>query len=172
MHNARRKLPSTVRANPARRRRVANKTNREQPSSISCARSSTHAAEFSKLVLSVDDEATVLYTREHLLQAEGYSVLSASGGKQALELFSAHSRIQLVLLDYAMPDLNGLAVAREMKHLRPYVPIVMVTGEQGASAASGASFVNEVLAKGMGARQFLSKVREFIRTSPSAKHNT
>jgi CheY-like chemotaxis protein len=119
----------------------------------------------SKLVLSVDDEAAVLYTREHLLQAEGYSVLSASGGKQALELFTTHSRIQLVLLDYAMPDLNGLTVAREMKHLRPYVPIVMVTGEQGALASSAASCVNEVLAKGMGAHQLLSKVREFIRWS-------
>ena len=89
-------------------------------------------------------------------------MVSASGGKQALQLFSMHPAIDLVVLDYAMPDLNGLLVARRMKQLRPKTPILMVTGDQGALTAAPESCVDVFMAKGEPV-QFLSRVREFLR---------
>ena len=78
-------------------------------------------------ILSVDDDAAVLYSRQMILQAAGYNVLSASDGKQALGFFAA-VLVDLVVLDYAMPGMNGGAVARFMKARRPLVPIVLVSG--------------------------------------------
>lgn len=78
-------------------------------------------------ILSVDDDAAVLYSRQMILQAAGYNVLSASDGKQALGFFAA-VLVDLVVLDYAMPGMNGGAVARLMKARRPLVPIVLVSG--------------------------------------------
>jgi CheY-like chemotaxis protein len=55
----------------------------------------------SRIILSVDDEAGVLYSRQKLLQAAGYDV-SACDGEQALDFF-ASVPVDLVVLDYLMP---------------------------------------------------------------------
>lgn len=78
------------------------------------------------LVLSIDDEPLVLYTRQKLLEAAGYDVLSAIDGEQALRFFAAAS-VDLVVLDYAMPGMNGAMVAQEMKARRPLVPVMLVS---------------------------------------------
>ena len=81
----------------------------------------------SKLILSVDDEPIILYTRKQILELEGYTVLSALDGEDALELFDAYPVIDLVLLDYVMPGMDGLALAREIKSRRPSVPVFMIS---------------------------------------------
>lgn len=166
MARAHRKLSSRAQPQPTHRRVTSKgKARRKGP----CDASRLRPQDSSKLVLSVDDEATVLYTREHLLRAEGYSVVSASGGKQALQLFSMHSGIDLVVLDYAMPDLNGLLVARRMKQLRPKTPILMVTGDQGALTAAPESCIDVLMAKGE-PDQFLATVRGFLRPTIALGH--
>jgi CheY-like chemotaxis protein len=66
----------------------------------------------SRLILSVDDEAGVLYSRQKLLQSAGYDVLNACDGEQALGIF-ASIPVDLVVLDYSMPGINGKQVARK-----------------------------------------------------------
>jgi two-component system alkaline phosphatase synthesis response regulator PhoP len=78
------------------------------------------------VILSVDDELTLLQVREKLLQFAGYEVLSAADGEKALEVFAAH-RVDLVLLDFYMPRMNGGIVAQQMKRCKPAVPVVMVS---------------------------------------------
>ena len=56
----------------------------------------------------------------------GYKVLAAAGGRQALELF-AREPVDAVLLDYCMPDMNGDAVAEEIRRLNPSVPLVLLS---------------------------------------------
>jgi CheY-like chemotaxis protein len=63
-----------------------------------------------KRILSVDDEPGILFTRQKLLENAGYEVLSAADGEQALHFFAAHD-VDLVLLDYLMPGMDGGAVA-------------------------------------------------------------
>ncbi len=79
-----------------------------------------------KTVLCVDDEVTGLSVRKMILESQGYRVFIAENGPTALEVFSSES-IDLVVLDYAMPQMNGGVVAEKMKALRPAVPILMLS---------------------------------------------
>jgi CheY-like chemotaxis protein len=78
------------------------------------------------MVLCIDDEPTVLATRKMVLQAAGFSVLTAPGGREGLAIFNSVP-IDAVVLDYYMPELKGDQVASEMKRLKPDVPIVMLS---------------------------------------------
>jgi CheY-like chemotaxis protein len=79
-----------------------------------------------KVILCVDDEAAGLSVRKAVLESQGYRVLTADNGRDALGIFSAEA-IDLVILDYAMPEMDGQAVAERMKRLRADVPIVMLS---------------------------------------------
>ena len=79
-------------------------------------------------ILSADDEPLTLLTRRAILEMSGYGVLNAADGREALDIFAAHY-VYLAILDYRMPRLDGGAVAREMKRVRPRLPILMVSGE-------------------------------------------
>jgi CheY-like chemotaxis protein len=72
------------------------------------------------VILSVDDHRLVLLTRQMILEDAGYEVLSAPDGEQALDVFS-RTHVDLVLLDYTMPGIDGGVVAA------PTVPLVIVS---------------------------------------------
>ncbi len=79
-------------------------------------------------VLVVDDEAPVRQATSELLRSMGYDVLEADGGVAALALFRERGEdVDAVLLDLAMPEMNGEQVLRELKKLRAQVPIVLLT---------------------------------------------
>jgi CheY-like chemotaxis protein len=78
-------------------------------------------------VLCVEDEVEQLGLRKMIFEAAGFVFLGARSGAQALELFQTHE-INAVVLDYWMAGMNGLALATEMKKLRPAIPIVMLSG--------------------------------------------
>jgi len=78
------------------------------------------------LVLCVDDDPSMLALTKIVLELEGYWVLTASRGKEALEKFASQP-IDAVVLDYELPTMNGAEVAREMKRLKPRVPKLLFT---------------------------------------------
>jgi CheY-like chemotaxis protein len=67
-------------------------------------------------ILSIDDEPNVSEVRRLLLESEGYEVVEARTGEEGLRLFQSQ-KIDLVVVDYWMAGMNGLAVAREIKKL-------------------------------------------------------
>jgi CheY-like chemotaxis protein len=77
-------------------------------------------------ILCVDDEHPDLELRKALLESAGYRVLATSSGREAIRL-SESEPVDAVVLDYWMADMNGLAVARELKRRRPKLPIIMLT---------------------------------------------
>ena len=78
--------------------------------------------------LVVDDEPAVRAATVAILSSIGYRVLEADGGQSAKELFRARaSEIDLVLLDLAMPDMNGEQTLRELKKIRADIPVVLLT---------------------------------------------
>jgi len=79
-----------------------------------------------KLVLCVDDEPSGLLLRKMLLESAGYSVLTAEDGPSALELFGAND-VDAVVLDYAMPGMNGDVVGKRMRQLKPRIPLLLLT---------------------------------------------
>lgn len=97
------------------------------------------------MILCVDDEPNALILRKLVLQKAGYEVITASSGKQALEL--AESRpIDLLLSDQLMPGMTGTQLAKEIRVIAPKARIVLISG------------VNEMPPDASVADVFLSKV--------------
>jgi CheY-like chemotaxis protein len=79
------------------------------------------------VVLCVDDDPYLLETVKLLLEKNGFAVLTAANGEQALVAFQT-SVVDLVLVDHEMPGMHGDQVAAEIKKLNPGVPIVLHSG--------------------------------------------
>ena len=83
-----------------------------------------------KLILVADDEPDIVTIVEMILRSQGYDVLKAANGLEALELAERHSP-DLILLDIMMPDMDGWEVHRRMKadeQLRD-IPVIVVTAK-------------------------------------------
>jgi CheY-like chemotaxis protein len=78
------------------------------------------------MILCIDDEPQGLQIRQMLLQSRGYKVLTASCGKEALEVFAQYP-VDAVILDYSMPEMNGGELAAELKRRRPDIKILMLS---------------------------------------------
>src|ERR1700733_8413454 len=78
------------------------------------------------VVLCIDDNEDLLECEKSFLEAFGYTVLAATSGGRGLELASQHS-VDLVILDYLMPDMNGHEVPFVRKRPKPQTPIIMLS---------------------------------------------
>jgi CheY-like chemotaxis protein len=78
------------------------------------------------VLLCVDDEPVGLEVRKVVLQRQGYDVLTATSGREALRIFAEHA-IQAVILDYSMPEMNGGQVAAELKRMNPRIKILLLS---------------------------------------------
>jgi CheY-like chemotaxis protein len=79
-------------------------------------------------VLVVDDEPVPLEVAVELLAGDGHMVEAATNGREALQKFQA-GWFDVVLTDWAMPEMNGLALAFSIKRFAPQRPvIIMLTG--------------------------------------------
>lgn len=77
-------------------------------------------------ILVVDDEKNILKLYQVELEDEGYTVVTANSGKEALEVFDRENP-DLVTLDILMPDMDGIQVLRYLKEKRPTIPVIMLT---------------------------------------------
>ncbi len=77
-------------------------------------------------VLIVDDEAAIRESLQTLLEFEGYSVEVAIDGAEGLTRIAEHP-FDLVLLDFAMPERNGIEVLRELRERDAELPVIMIT---------------------------------------------
>ncbi len=78
-------------------------------------------------ILIVDDSQSVCNAIRELLKLEGYTVYTALGGKEAIQLSQVHY-FDLVLMDLIMPDLNGLETFKKIKAIQPNIKSVLITG--------------------------------------------
>jgi PAS domain S-box-containing protein len=80
-------------------------------------------------ILVVDDEETVRSVAARLLESAGFEIVLAEDGKQALEIFRKRAGdFTAVLLDLTMPHMNGEETFRELRKVRPDVPVVLMSG--------------------------------------------
>src|SRR5215470_2438880 len=77
-------------------------------------------------VLIIDDEAAIRESLETLLEFEGYQVDAAETGEQGLAKLGEHP-FDLVLLDFALPDRNGLEILADIRDRDPDMAIIMIT---------------------------------------------
>jgi CheY-like chemotaxis protein len=103
-----------------------------------------------ELILSVDDDALVRSAVERVLTNEGYRVISACDGFEALDVYKeAQAQIRLVLLDFNMPGMDGLALFDELQFINRQVVAVLTSGIMQQDKLRG------MLAKGL--RDFIQK---------------
>ncbi len=77
-------------------------------------------------ILIVDDDPAIRMLYKEELEDEGYTVIVASSGEEALKLFDDESP-DVVTLDILMPGMDGIQVLRHMKEKNPQLPIIMST---------------------------------------------
>jgi signal transduction histidine kinase/ActR/RegA family two-component response regulator len=94
------------------------------------------AAGESTILLIDDDNAVREVTRAMLLEL-GYRVLEAGSGGAALDLIDREPSIDLIIVDFAVPGMNGTDVARQARAKRPALPVLFVTGFADRSAMAG-----------------------------------
>lgn len=81
-----------------------------------------------KTILAVDDEPIMRRLLEISLRQAGYKTLLANDGKDALEIIKTQ-HVDLVVSDFHMPSMNGLALLTAIRHLSDYLPFIMVTAQ-------------------------------------------
>jgi DNA-binding response OmpR family regulator len=119
-------------------------------------------------ILVVDDERTLRETVAYQLEQEGYRVVTAADGPQALERFRAASP-DLVLLDLMLPELSGMEVCRILR-AESDVPIIMLTAKTSeidkvVGLEVGA---DDYVTKPFSLRELLARVRAHLRRSEAA----
>jgi CheY-like chemotaxis protein len=89
------------------------------------------------VILLVDDDSAVREVTASILEDIGYVVLKVGSGGAALDLLDQHTKIDLVLLDFAMAGMSGVEVARQIERKFPALPILFVTGYADKAALGG-----------------------------------
>ena len=96
-------------------------------------------------ILCVDDEDLPRTLRKLILQKQGYQVITAASGEEALALLE-RGGIRLVLTDQLMPGMTGTELTKLVKSTRPAMPVILISG------------VNEIPPDAIYADRFISKV--------------
>lgn len=117
-------------------------------------------------ILIADDEPNILISLEFLMKREGYQVLLARDGQEALDAIHTH-RPDLVLLDVMMPQKTGFEVCQEVR-ASPVIQdtrILMLTAKgRDTDVAKGLALgVNAYMTKPFSTRELVDKVREMLR---------
>jgi CheY-like chemotaxis protein len=82
-----------------------------------------------KVILCVDDNEQELSVLKFMLATNGYKVVSATSGKEAIGIF-AGTPVDLVLADYAMPQMDGNQLVDRLKQIAPHVPMILLGDPQ------------------------------------------
>lgn len=116
-------------------------------------------------ILLVDDEQSVQELLSYPLRKDGYEVVQAADGKEALELFG-ESHFDLVVLDVMMPRMDGLECCRRLRASSP-VPIIMLTAKsEEVDKIVGLELgADDYITKPFSVREFRSRVKALLRRS-------
>ena len=121
-----------------------------------------------KQILVVDDEPAFVRLVSAVLTQEGYEVLAASNGQEALRLLFSH-RPELVLLDVMMPKMDGWQTCSRIRDISD-VPIIMLTGQQKSEEdiVRGLDYgADDYLTKPIGNKELVARVRAVLRRAES-----
>jgi two-component system, OmpR family, response regulator CpxR len=87
-----------------------------------------------KIILCVDDNEQELSVLKFMLQTNGYRVLAAPNGQEAIAIFAAEPQIDLVLTDNQMPQMSGSQLVQKLKRMASHVPMILFGDAQAANA--------------------------------------
>ncbi len=116
-------------------------------------------------VLVVDDETAVRRFAVRVLQRDGYEVLEAGDGAEALELLRADkATIDVIVSDIVMPRLNGVELMQAVAEARPDLPVVLMSGYATAALSElGIATPCSIVPKPFSAERLLAEVHRCVR---------
>jgi signal transduction histidine kinase/CheY-like chemotaxis protein len=117
-------------------------------------------------VLLVDDDSAVREVTAAILHDLGYHVIEAGSGGAALEVLDREADIDLLLVDFAMPGMNGAEVAREVHARRPGLPVLFVTGYADTEALVSAGD-DGIIRKPFVEKDLAAKLRSVLGSAPA-----
>jgi len=118
-----------------------------------------------RTVFVIDDDPWIHEVLIMVLEDEGYAVVSARDGQEALEHLSTHQP-SLIVLDWMMPRMNALAFTQELRRrgLRPQIPILLLTADGNAEAKAAQIGADAMLTKPFDLPVLLDAVARFVRS--------
>ncbi len=124
----------------------------------------------SSTILLVDDDEAVRKVLSFPLERDGYNVIQAADGEEALEAFE-DGAIDLVVLDIMLPKLDGLEVCRQLR-ARSSVPIIMLTArDDELDKVLGLELgADDYVTKPFSIREFRSRTRALLRRARAPRH--
>ena len=117
------------------------------------------------LILLLDDDEAVRDITASMLRELGYLVLAVGSGGAALDLLERNDSVDLALLDYAMPGMNGVEVAKQIHSRFPSLPILFITGYADKSAL-GEIGDARIIKKPFVTDELANKVRAALQIGP------
>lgn len=146
-------------------------TRDEDPDPTTPESGTTSGAPARRPILVVDDDPLTLAFVARALRLDGYSVVAASSGREALRaLYGGTATPSLLLTDVAMPGMTGIELAARLRADRPGVPIVLMSGDPATreGAERRPDLVRAVLLKPFDVDELLAVVHEIVggRTEP------
>ncbi len=122
-------------------------------------------------ILLVDDEDSVQKLLAYPLERDGYRVLPARDGEEALDRFG-RDQVDLVVLDLMLPRLDGLEVCRRLR-AQSSVPIIMLTarGDELDKVLGLELGADDYITKPFSIREFRSRVRALLRRASAPRHD-
>ncbi len=128
----------------------------------------------------VDDEATIREVVRRYLELDGYHVVEAETGTQALELLKQQPA-DIILLDIMLPGVDGFSIARSLRHSSEYaglnlngdIPIIMLTsrGDERDRIAGFELGVDDYVVKPFSPRELVARVKAVLRRSSANTEN-
>ncbi len=119
-------------------------------------------------ILCIDDDPKILELQRKILETNGYSVLSAPDGPTGIALAAEHP-VDLVVLDFKMPGMDGGEVADVLFRKHPNLPVVICTGYFDAMPEWLRWFAVAILQKGDGPGALLAAIQDMIAPDRSAR---
>jgi CheY-like chemotaxis protein len=119
------------------------------------------------IILCIDDYVTAGVVRKAMLESQGYRVLIAESGEEGLEVVRQQP-VDLVISDHYLQGKTGGQIAREMKALRPELPIVLLSG--AVERPEGSEYADAFLCKAEAPYMLFNTIAELLRNSSPTGH--
>ena len=118
-------------------------------------------------MLCIDDNVLGLAVRKALLETRDYRAFTAESGPAGLEI-AVQEQIDLVILDYEMPEMDGGQVARQLRSLCPQVPILLLSGYPGRIPKALLAAVDGFVLKGSSPEILLKEIERIMNLAAKA----
>ena len=125
-----------------------------------------------KHILLVEDDESILFGLQDILDGEGYQISTASNGIDGLKL-AAEKSIDLLVLDIMLPGMNGLEICKKIKKAKMALPIIMLTAKSSEiDKISGLDYgADDYITKPFSLSELLARIRAILRRAYPTENN-